>query len=417
MADSRPRSRTTRPVVGIARHGRLKKSNPLGAIFKVIAAALAVTLVSGVSVGAIALAQLGSNIETVALEGEVEGPPPSLGSYEGGFNILLVGSDECESADGCAGRGGARLNDVTMLVHVSADQSNVIAVSIPRDMVVPIPACPREDGKGSYGAMSAQPINVTLSYGGLACTVKTVESLTGLEIPFAGLITFNGVVQMSTAVGGVTVCVNGPVVDRKANGINLPSAGEYTIQGVEALGFLQTRYGVGDGSDLGRISNQQVYLSSLVRKVKSEDVLTDPATLFRLATTATKSMQLSTYLANVNTMISMAAVLKDVDLDRVKFVQYPSTTGVGGVYQNKVAPITSTAEKLFSSIRADKPFNLAEGNTGRGSVANPDAPVATPDPTATDVPAETAAPQESVETLEGVLGQSAADYTCSKSNN
>ena len=402
-----------RKVTAIARHGRLRKRNPVGAIFKLLAGTLSVLLISTVAVGAVALSQVEGTIEAVELENEVAGaPPPDIGSFDGGFNILVVGSDECEFSDGCNGRGSARLNDVTMLVHVSQDQTNITAVSFPRDLVVPIPSCPSEDGKGHYASMSAQPINVTLSYGGLACTVKPVEALTGLAIPYAGLITFGGVVQMSNAVGGVTVCVNGPVIDRKANGINLPKAGEYTISGWKALGFLRTRYGVGDGSDLGRISNQQVYLSSLVRKVKSEDVLTNPAALFSLATTAARNMQLSTYLKNVNTMVSMANVLRKIDLEQVKFVQYPSTTGVGGVYSGKVAPIQRKADELFSLIRADKPFTLTAGNTGRGSVLNPAAPV---EPVAPGT--ETEAPPVESTQLSGVHGQSAADYTCSKANN
>ncbi|BDZ47987.1 hypothetical protein GCM10025867_02280 [Frondihabitans sucicola] len=58
---------------------------------------------------------------------------------------------------------------------MSADHTNATAVSIPRDLVVPIPSCPREDGKGSYSAMSAQPINNAFSYGGLNCVVQTVK--------------------------------------------------------------------------------------------------------------------------------------------------------------------------------------------------------------------------------------------------
>lgn len=405
--------RAKKRASSIARHARLRRRNPVGAILSLLLSTLLVLMISGVAVAGVAVLQIEGNVDTVALENEVEGaPPPDLGSFEGGFNILIVGSDECEYDNGCEGRGSAKLNDVTMLVHVSQDQTNVTAVSFPRDMVVPIPSCPREDGTGYYGAMSAQPINVTLSYGGLACTVKTVEALTGLDIPFAGLITFSGVVEMSTAIGGVTVCVNGPVVDRKANGINLPEAGEYTISGWQALGFLRTRYGVGDGSDLGRISNQQVYLSSLVRKVKSDEVLTNPTALFRLATAASQNMQLSTYLNNVNTMVSMASVLRHIDLDQVKFVQYPSTTGVGGVYEGKVAPIKSTADKLFALIRADEPFTLAKGNTGRGSVADPNAP----EEEEAVTPVEGELPAEAGQLLSGVLGQSAADYTCSKSN-
>src|SRR6185312_10996268 len=176
-----------------------------------VATALAVVLVSGVAVAGVSLTRINNNIKTVKLVGETEGPPPALGSYEGGFNILLVGSD---SRKGSGEKGpGSVLNDVNILLHVSQDQTDAVAVSIPRDMVVPIPACPREDGKGNYHSMAGQPINVTLSYGGLPCTVLTVHQLTGLDIQYAGLITFDGVINVSTAVGGVPVCVNGPFHD------------------------------------------------------------------------------------------------------------------------------------------------------------------------------------------------------------
>ena len=78
---------------------------------------------------------------------------------------------EVEKEDASAGAGN---NDVTMLMHISADHTNATVVSFPRDMFVPIPSCPMEDGKGSYDAMSRQKINNTLTYGGLACAVSTV---------------------------------------------------------------------------------------------------------------------------------------------------------------------------------------------------------------------------------------------------
>lgn len=246
------------------------------------------------------------------------------------------------------------LNDLTMLVHVSQDQSNAVAVSIPRDMVVPIPSCPREDGKGSYNSMSAQPIHNTLASGGLPCTVLTVESLAGLKIPFAALITFQGVIQMSTAEGGVPVCINGPLSD-KYSGISLPKAGTYMLAGADEPAFLRSRHGVGDGSDLGRISSQRVFLSSLVRTVKSNDTLTNFTKLYGIATAASQNMALSNRLKNVNTMASLALalVLKGIPLNRITFVQYPGTTGVGGVCAGKVAPLTSVATALFAKIKAD----------------------------------------------------------------
>ena len=413
MSELRPRSRS---IDGIARHGRLLPSRPGVTVLKFVAAAVAVVVVSAASVAGIAVTQFTNNIKTVALPGETQGPPPDLGSFEGGFNLLIVGSDTRADQGAQFGKDDGVLNDVTMLVHVSADQSNAVAVSIPRDMVVPIPACPREDGKGNYGAMSAQAINNTLAYGGLPCTVLTVEMLTGLKIPFAALITFQGVIQMSTAVGGVPVCINGPLID-KYSGISLPKAGTYTLAGGDALAFLRSRHGVGDGSDLGRISSQQVFLSSLVRTVKSNDTLTNFTKLFRLATAASQNMTLSNSLKNVNTMASLALVLRGIPLDRITFVQYPGTTGLGGVYEGKVAPLKDIAAVLFAKIKADDPFSIDSG-TGRGSVADPSAPV-TPAPAASVSPAPSSlasATKPPVDAISGVLGQTAADYTCSKVN-
>ena len=87
-------------------------------------------------------------------------------------------------------------------------------MSIPRDLLVPIPSCPKEDGSGNYSAMSRQKINESLTYGGLRCTVMTVEKLTGLEIAYAAKIEFDGVIAMSTAVGGVDVCLAAPIKDQ-----------------------------------------------------------------------------------------------------------------------------------------------------------------------------------------------------------
>ena len=406
------------------RHGRLPKPSLLVGALKMLGASVAVLLVSALTVAGITVAQLEANIDSVALVGESDGPPPELGSFEGGFNVLLVGSDECEAAS-CPGREGVR-NDVTILLNISQDQQSIVAVSFPRDLIVSIPSCPRADGSGNYPAMSAQQVNASMSYGGLPCTVLTVEKLTGLDIPFAGVITFNGVVQLSNAIGGVTVCTNGPVVDRLANNINLPAAGTYTLQGAEALGFLRTRYGVGDGSDIGRISNQQVFMSSLVRKVQTEGILTDPAALYRIATVATQSMTLSNSLKNANTMISMARVLKDMDLSRVLFVQYPTFYGSGSL-ANRVVPNKTLAEQLFAKIQADEPFTLEEDSVGIGAVKDPNAPAPTtetsapvpqpesPESTATAAPADPVAPA-GPEVLGGIEGQSAGDYTCSNAN-
>lgn len=428
MSELRPRSARANPgAAGIARHGRLRKRGPWGTIFAFIAASLAVLLLSGGVLASIVSTQLLGNTEETLIVADTEGPPPSIGAYPGGFNMLIVGSDQCEEEDTsqCGLRGTGKLNDVTMLLHVSADGTHATAVSFPRDLVVPIPSCPKEDGSGNYSAMTGRPINETLFYGGLACTVLTVEQLTGLKIQFAGLITFNGVIKMANAVGGVPVCLTADLNDPYV-GLEL-AAGEHSLRGKDALKFLRSRHGVGDGSDLTRISSQQVYLSSLVRTLKSKDTLSDPFKVYKIAQAATSSMQLSRGLKQLDTLASIAARLKDVPLENVTFVQFPSTTGVGGIYEGKVAPVQNRVDELFAKIQADEPFRLAAAGDDRGSTVNTNAPKppsdAEPDadadkpadgekPTDADKPAD---PDEPT-TIEGVKGQTAADYTCAVPN-
>jgi LCP family protein required for cell wall assembly len=398
----------------LARHGQLAPRRRWPTVLRVVAAALAVLLVSGASVAAIVVAQLGDDIDTVALPGQ-EGAPPEIGAYAGGFNILIVGSDVCEDDSGCAGRGSAELNDVTILLHVSEDQTNAVAVSFPRDLIVPVPECPEADGSGTTSAMSARPLNETLFYGGLPCTAATITELTGVDIQFAGLITFSGVVAMSNAVGGVPVCVDGPVVD-EYSGLNLPEAGTYTLSGAEALAFLRTRHGVGDGGDLTRISSQQAFLSSLLRTIKSNDTLGDPVKVYNLARAATSSMTLSENFAQLDTLASVALALKDIPLERFSFVQYPGSTEGTGVYAGKVQPEEDKADALFAQMLADEPFALPAAGDGQGAGADPDAVPVAPvpvDPGATTDPSATAAPEVPVLDLRG---QTAADSTCTIAN-
>ena len=409
MSELRPRSTGSSKIAGVARHGRLKKSGPWGAIFTFIASALAVVLVAGIGVAALASYQLSENIVAVDIHpGETVAPPPGIGVYPGGFNILIVG-DDTRAGQGGIGAGandGGALNDVNMLLHVSGDHSNATAVSIPRDMVVPMPAC----SKG--GPATGLPINNTLAYGGLPCVVATVEGLTGLKIQFAGLITFKGVIEMSNAVGGVQVCVSGNLNDKEV-GLHLKS-GYHNLQGAGALKFLRSRHGVGDGSDLGRISSQQVYLSSLVRKLEDAGTLSNPGTVSKIASAATRNMELSTSLKNVDTLFSIAQALKNIPLSRVQFVQYPGTTGGTGIYLGKVQPIAYQANQLFALIRADTPFKIGVQGANRGSVKDTHKGGST---TSTSTSTATASPGGGkVTVINGFVGQSAAERTCSKAN-
>ena len=396
------------------RHARAGKRAKRMGIFGFIGVALAVVLVSATSVAAIAAWDVVNGAHTVDL-----GTTAKIGAIDGGFNVLIVGSDTRKGQGNFGVDPGSSLNDVNILLHVSADHKNATAVSIPRDMVVPIADC--QGGGGGWTG----PINATLSDGGLPCIVKTVEELTGMSIPYAGLITFDGVIDLSKAVGGVRVCVASSIDDPYTD-LHL-TAGWHTISGWTALEFLRTRHGVGDGSDLGRISNQQVFLSALMRKIKDENLLANPLTVYSMAKAVVSNMTLSTSLNSPDVIASMAMALKGIDLSKIVFVQYPGSTGGTGVYAGKVQPDEQAAAALFTALQADKPVSVT-GGLGRGSTTG-----ATPTPTPsvkastsatgsksgstkstatpTPTPAQTAIPLDS-----NITGQTADQFTCSKGN-
>lgn len=372
-------------------------------MLKFLAAGLAVVMVSGFAVVGYAVWDLSNSVKPgVALIGETIGPPPDIGAIEGGVNLLLVGSDSGQG-DPRYGKRGETLNDVTILLHIAADHSNATVVSFPRDMFVPIPSCPKENGKGSYGAQAANKINVSLAYGGLACSVKMISNLTGLSIPFAAKIEFNGVIEMSNAIGGVTVCVASPIRDHHI-GLDLP-VGQNTLKGWKALMFLRTRYGINGGTDLARISNQQVFMSALVRQAKSADTLGDPIKVYGLAKAAVDNMQVSNSLKNPLTLASIALAMKSIPPQNIQLIQYPSVFGsVDG--QGGVLPVTDAANVLFTAIKNDQPVKLS-GTTGPGANLAPGQTAPPVDPNAP--------PLDNAVVLPGsITGQNSFQETCSR---
>jgi LCP family protein required for cell wall assembly len=378
---------------------------------RITAAVVAVLLVSGASVASVALWQLGSTVQDNAVdisngEGGQVAPPPVLGAFTGGFTMLVVGADNsADQGEEYGERGGAILNDVNIVFHLADDQKSAVVLSLPRDLIIRHPECVDSVTGEEFDAMLARPLNDAFGRGGLGCVRSTVERLTGFSIPYAATFTFDGTVAMSDAVGGVPICLNEAAND-PASGLDLP-AGTSVVSGQQALSYLRSRKGVGDGSDLSRISSQQAYMSSLMRVMKSSQTLTDPSKVLKLANAAAENVSLSQSLANLNTMASMALTLKDLDLANLVFVQYPNLPDPEN--GNKIIPDVELAARLMEKIHRDQPFALDDSALG-AEVTVPDAT-----PAAGSTPA--AAPTNPVagdpEVLNGLRGQTANQQTCS----
>jgi LCP family protein required for cell wall assembly len=405
------------PERGIARHGRLR-AHPWATVGKIVASVVAVAMVSVLGIAGVAAVNLVSEKKaSVHLVGETPGAVPDIGAIKGGVNILIAATDTRSGQGDAYGTtddsAGVGLNDVTMLLHLSQDHSHAEVVSFPRDLVVDFPQCPSVDTQGDSSEGPGQ-LNTSLQYGGLACTVLVVEQLTGLKIPFAGLISFDGVVSMSNAIGGVPVCIGGSGIHDPDTELDL-NPGTVTLQGQEAAQFLRTRHGVGDGSDLARISNQQVFLSSLVRTIMSNDTLTNPAKLWGIAKVATTSIQLSDSLNSATTLYQIAVALKGLDWSDITFVQYPVVADPDD--DNRVVPDPDSASALVAALAADQRLTLT-GGTNDGSVTSTDTPARQPSPSPSASSSagsagssEPAAPP--VMLSDNVKGQTAATQTCS----
>ena len=452
--DRQPGAQTVaRPASGSARHRRRSFWRSRGLpLIRFTLIALVVLLVSGTVLASAFVnefsARVAGNAVDISNGREAAGgsggaagdgliPGPALGpidEFDGGFTVLMVGVDNASDQSAGYGSRGATLNDVNILLHVAEDQESAVVISLPRDLVIPQPACTDAESGAVSAAVSALPINASFGRGGLGCVVATVERLTGLSIPYAGVISFEGTVAMADAVGGVPICLT-EAIDDPYTGLNLP-AGVSVVSGETALAYLRSRHGVGDGSDLARISSQQAYLSSLVRVLTSDATLTDLPKLSGLATAAARNLRLSESLATVPTLVSMGLVLKEIDLDQLLFVQYPTLPNPAN--PAKLVPDPVLAGQLVDKLDADQTFTLAPESLGSSAALRPGSTgtaTPAPAPTASGTPAPTLTPGASTtptpapvptgratgdpgspgepEVLEGLRGQTARQQTCS----
>lgn len=320
------------------------------------------------SAAAMTYRNLDSNIEAHDIEtllgsdrptNAVTAADPSDPNAGQALNILLVGVDDREGENarfGDAGQTGVR-SDTVILAHISADRSRVELVSIPRDSWVDIPSCPLPDG--SMTEPTTFKFNQAFALGGatgdvsygVACSIRTLEALTGVRIDGFVAVDFTGFIRMIDAIGGVPICVPEPIDDADA-AIQL-DAGYQVLDGEQALGFARARKTLGDGSDTDRIGRQQDLLAATIHAVLDRDMLTDTGTLYRFLDAATASLTTSSELGSISALAGLAISLRDVRADDVTFVTVPWVNRGDGAN----VLWTDEADALWSAIAADEPVD------------------------------------------------------------
>ena len=291
-----------------------------------------------------------------------------------GMNILLLGIDSRVglSAEeigryrlGGVGLGGS---DTIMLVHLSPERDHATIVSFPRDLYVTIPAYVRSDGK----TLSEVKMKLNAAYprggtnDGPALSIITIEKLTGLGINHYMSIDVPHLGRMVKALGGVDVClpqaINDPVAHGHGSGLIL-SAGKHTLNDVQAVGYVRTRYvNTTEGnSDFGRIRRQQKFLASMLRKVTSGAMLSSQAKLEGFLHTVADAVTMDTEMTPKD-LVTIASSLQSLDPKHVTFVTVPIANDsymVKGVGSTVLAD-AAAAQGLFDALRDDKQVGAGE---------------------------------------------------------
>ncbi|MFI8080226.1 LCP family protein [Kitasatospora sp. NPDC086009] len=373
-----------------ARNSRKPKKN----VKKIVAWSAAGVLVLMAGAGGAIYLKLNANIKTFDADAIAGDRPPEAQADADGnkpVNVLLIGSDSRgkNNADLGGGEDGGARSDTTILLHVYADHKHAVGISIPRNAMVAIPSCKLPDGKWTKAATS-DLFNAAFSKGesddgNPACTQNTVEKLTGIRVDHTIVVDFQGFSAMTKAVNGVDVCLPKPIYENDINpklpkkgAVVLPQ-GKQKVEGQQALNFVRLRYGIGDGSDIGRMKRQQAFLGSLASSIKSQGL--NPTTLLPLADAATKSMTVDPGLGSADKLLSFGLSLKNIDMHELKFVTLPWRYRT---QDKNIDIIQPDANKLWDALKADRTID-GQNATGQQT----DAPAA---PTDAGSPSAPAAP-------------------------
>jgi LCP family protein required for cell wall assembly len=226
----------------------------------------------------------------------------SVGGHSGSdMNILLMGLDSRRDNEGkdlpaavlrqlhagsSSDVGGYNTNTL-ILLHVPADGSRAVALSIPRDDYIELPEglgthkIKEAYGRAKAGAEAAAQAAGTVDRAtleqvgreaGRHAAVDAVQQLLGVTVDHFAEVNLAGFYDLANALGGVQVCLRAPVHD-SYSGASFP-AGVRTLDGAQSLAFVRQRHGLANG-DLDRTHRQQAFLASAVHKLRQSGVFDD----------------------------------------------------------------------------------------------------------------------------------------------
>jgi len=231
------------------------------------------------------------------------------------LTVLLVGKDVNEEREQ---RGDPVNTDTLILASVSADQSEVTLISLPRDTVdIPLP-----DG-GVYD----RKVNGIYGTDGIDTLVAAMEALFEVEIDGYAAIDMDDLVALVDAVDGVEVSPEEPLTDPIVD-LDL-EAGPQTLDGTTALAYVRTRV----DKDYGRAARAQEVVLALVGELVAEDAEIDLAGLID----GLDSLETDLPLEDLPTLVEIARRAQAANvttqvLEPTEFITFEGDRGDGRGY-------------------------------------------------------------------------------------
>ncbi|MGH1523872.1 LCP family protein [Leifsonia sp. L25] len=272
----------------------------------------------------------------------------------GATNLLLIGSDSRSGLrDPMSGEGTGERSDTLMLVHIPADRSGIVLVSLMRDLWVPIP------GHGE------SKINAAYSWGGVPLTVQTVEGMLGARVDHVAVVDFGGFGELSTALGGVKVWSDQAFTSKNMPGYSFDK-GENRLEGSAALAFVRERYSFPD-ADYQRVRNQQAFVRGMLQGFISARTLTDPGRTQSAITTLARYVAVDEGLT-ASAAASLALSFHGLTPDAIHTLTLPTAgTGTSPDGQSIVRVDEARVEILRKALAADDVIpTLKRGALGDG---------------------------------------------------
>ncbi|MFI5850084.1 LCP family protein [Micromonospora chalcea] len=258
-------------------------------------------------------------------------PEPAPG---GALNVLLLGVDQAA---------GSRRADSILLVHVPADRSRLFLVSLPRDLLVPMP--PQGGLEKLNATFSRAAGSGTDLAAGFRATRQAVARLTGVRVDAGAVLTYPGARELTDAVGGVPVCLPEPV--RSVHTERRFPSGCQRLNGAAAVDLLRQRYGLRDGG-LDRDRNAARYAAGLLHQMREQGTATDPAQLGRLLLRVGSAVTVDTGDLSLPALVAASGRAAAAEPVAVAFPVLAEWNGRGYEPDRELTP------GLLDALRADR---------------------------------------------------------------